>query len=44
MSCNSDTSCDGRGSFLKFVILLLVGAFLLTNYKEIVRYIKISSM
>jgi hypothetical protein len=43
MSCDSEDSYHG-GSFLKWVILLLLGAFLLANSKEIARYIKISSM
>ena len=44
MSCHSDTSNCGRGSVLKLLILLFVGAFLVTNYKEILRYIRISSL
>jgi hypothetical protein len=43
MSCDSERSCTG-GSALKWLFLLLLGAFLLANSREIARYIKISSM
>jgi hypothetical protein len=43
MSCTSKDSCSGF-SPLTWLALLLVGAFLLLNSKEIIRYIKISSM
>ncbi len=44
MSCNSkDESCSGF-SPLTWLALLLLGTFLLMNSKEIVRYIKISTM
>ena len=44
MSCHSENSCCAGRSFLKLVILLVIGAFLLASYKEIIRYIKISTM
>ena len=45
MSCDTECSSScASGSFLKLVFLLLLGAFLLANSKEIVRYIKISTM
>lgn len=44
MSCN-DTRESCRGfSALSWLILLLLGFFLLANSKEIARYIKISTM
>jgi hypothetical protein len=44
MSCNSENTCCVRGSFFKLVLLLLVGAIVVASRKEIIRYIKISSM
>ena len=43
MSCHSDNSCD-RGSLFKWVILFAIGALLISSHKEILRYIKISTM
>jgi len=43
MSCDSECSRSGR-SLVPFLFLLLVGFFLLSSYKEILRYIKISMM
>lgn len=36
MSCDNERSCPGRS--------LAIGAIVLSSYKEIFRYIKISSM
>ena len=43
MSCHSDNSCN-RGSLLKWMVLLALGAVVIASHKEILRYIKISSM
>ncbi|HEX4139569.1 MAG TPA: hypothetical protein VHY09_04430 [Candidatus Methylacidiphilales bacterium] len=44
MSCNYETaSCPGRSLF-RLVVFLLLAAFLLSSYKEIFRYIRISTM
>jgi len=43
MSCNYDTSCPTRTLFRLF-LFLAVSAILLSNAKEILRYIRISAM
>jgi len=43
MSCNYDTSCPTRTLF-RLLLFVAVGAILLSNAKEIFRYIRISTM
>jgi hypothetical protein len=43
MSCESENSCPGISIF-KVLFLLLLAAIVISSHKEILRYIKISSM
>jgi hypothetical protein len=45
MSCDKEcsSSCPGRSLF-KLLALLAIGALVVSSYKEILRYIKISTM